>query len=122
MVLTAYGALSPVIGLCCHRRRNAKHYRHMPASRHQDHTLSPSASPVFAKRLRRAKAPFVFRRLCVHRIPAQRFVTTAKRPSYRAGMAGASKDDLPDGVSEIFLGRGVDGGCDAGGVICPSGK
>jgi hypothetical protein len=31
MVLTAYGALSPVIGLCCHRRRNAQ-------------ALSPNAS------------------------------------------------------------------------------
>jgi hypothetical protein len=44
----------------------------------------------------------------VHRIPAQRFVTTAKRPSYRAGTARSSRDDLPDGLSEIFLRTGLD--------------
>ncbi|MFZ1174107.1 MAG: hypothetical protein WAO01_23245, partial [Bradyrhizobium sp.] len=32
---------------------------------------------------------------------AQRFVTIAKRPSYRAGMGRASKGDLPDITSEI---------------------
>jgi hypothetical protein len=42
----------------------------MPASRHQDHTLSPSANP------RRRLIDVVH----VHRILAQRFVTTAKRP------------------------------------------
>jgi hypothetical protein len=43
MVLTVSFVLSPVNGLSCHRRRNAQHYRQMPASRHQDHTTSPSA-------------------------------------------------------------------------------
>jgi hypothetical protein len=43
----------------------------------------------------------------VHRIPAQRFVTTAKRP-YRAGTARSSRDDLPVGESEIFSAGGVD--------------
>ena len=50
MVLTAYGALSLVIGLCCHHfrlRRRSVNAEVMPASRHQDHTLSPSASYVF---------------------------------------------------------------------------
>jgi hypothetical protein len=50
--------------------RNATHCRELtPASRRQDHTTSPSAPPVSAKRRRRAKAPFVFRHLRVHRIP-----------------------------------------------------
>jgi hypothetical protein len=54
MVLTAYFALSPVIGLVCHRRQRIWHVctrsgRHAsadltPASRRQDHTTSPSAS------------------------------------------------------------------------------
>ena len=48
-------------GLLSPSPRNAKHCRELtPASGRQDHTTSPSALPVFAKRLRRAKAPFVF--------------------------------------------------------------
>jgi hypothetical protein len=48
-----------------------KHCRNlMPASGHQDHTTSPSAS-----------APLVSLRRRVHRIPHPTFVTTAKRPS-----------------------------------------
>jgi hypothetical protein len=47
-----------------------------PASRRQDHTISPSAS-----------ATLVSRSFRVHRIPHPTFVTTAKRPSYRDGMA-----------------------------------
>jgi hypothetical protein len=42
---TAYSVLSPVIGLGCHRRRAKLVSRNlMPASRHQDHTASLSAS------------------------------------------------------------------------------
>jgi hypothetical protein len=54
MVLTVSFVLSPVIGLCCHRRQRiwrakARSGRHTsanltPASRRQDHTTSPSAS------------------------------------------------------------------------------
>ena len=40
--------------------------------------------------------------------PAQRFVTIAKRPSFRAGTARIPKDDLPDGEREKFLERGLD--------------
>ena len=47
-----------------------------PASGCQDHTTSPSAL-----------APLVLRRHRVHRIPHPTSVTTAKRPSYRGGMA-----------------------------------
>jgi hypothetical protein len=46
----------------------------MPASGHQDHTTSPSAS-----------APLVLRRCRVHRIPHPTSVTTAKRPSSGTG-------------------------------------
>src|SRR5436309_14231213 len=44
MVLTAYIALSPVIGPGCHRRTRDTSRNLTPASRRQDHTTSPSAS------------------------------------------------------------------------------
>jgi hypothetical protein len=64
----------------CHRFevRCASIVTQMPASRHQDHTLSPSAKP------RRSSLGAAH----VHRIPAQRFVTIAKRPLL-AGRDGA---------------------------------
>src|ERR1700726_4513976 len=49
----------------------------MPASGHQDHTPSPSAS-----------APLVSRHRCVHRIPLPTSVTIAIRPSCGGGTAG----------------------------------
>jgi hypothetical protein len=60
------------------------------ASGYQDHATSPSASDV-VRLLDTAR---------VHRIPHPTFVTIAKRPSYRARNAQASKDDLPDVTSE----------------------
>src|SRR5580692_4243374 len=61
----------------------------MPASRHQDHTTSPSAA-----------LPFVSRHCCVHRLPRPTSVTIAKRPSYRARDVRKSAGDLPDVTSE----------------------
>src|SRR6202035_3357180 len=59
MVLTAYFALSPVIGLFCHRRwRKLSSTNLTPASRRQDHTTSPSA----AERVRQCASS-------VHHIP-----------------------------------------------------
>jgi hypothetical protein len=47
MVLTAYGGLSPVIGLSCHRRRrDAKHHRQLDAS------VEASGPHAFAVRFR----------------------------------------------------------------------
>ena len=43
MVLTVSFVLSPVIGLCCHRRLAGCPQDLTPASRRQDHTTSPSA-------------------------------------------------------------------------------
>src|ERR1700736_6387973 len=66
-----------------------------PASGCQDHTTSPSAS-----------APFVRKRIRVHRIPP-RVRDVAQRPSL--GQDGAScRFDLPDAESEIFLRTGLD--------------
>jgi hypothetical protein len=67
---TAYSALSPVIGLVCHRRRHDIVANSMPASRHQDHATSLSAGAVA--------------RLSTHhgrRIPRPASVTIAIRPS-----------------------------------------
>jgi len=69
----------------------------MPASRHQDHTTSASAT--------RALVSCAVR---VHRIPRPTFVTVAIRPSCGHGMGRASKGDLPDALSEIFLREGLD--------------
>ena len=58
--VTAYSGLSLVIGLSCHHpRAMRKHCRELtPASRHQDHTASPSAScALVISRLRRPSLP-----------------------------------------------------------------
>src|SRR5581483_11236123 len=78
--------------------RNAKHCRElMPASRHQDHTLSPSASDIARQSMPKRPSH-----------PTPTFMTVAKRPSFRCGMARAFKGDLPDVISEISLQRGLD--------------
>ena len=69
MVLTAYFVLSPVPGLCCHRRPQIESANLTPASGRQDHTTSPSARNVI--RLLTCR---------VHRIPSPASVTIAKRP------------------------------------------
>jgi hypothetical protein len=91
MVLTVSFVLSPATGLSCHRRpRKFSSANLTPASGRQDHTTSPSAS-----------APFVRKRICVHRI-SPRVRDVAQRPS--VGQDGAScRFDLPDAESEIFL-------------------
>ena len=49
MVLTVSFALSPVIGLVCHRRLRIESANLTPASRRQDHTTSPSASSTLVR-------------------------------------------------------------------------
>jgi hypothetical protein len=90
MVLTAYFALSPVTGLFATVVSGHASAALTPASGRQDHTTLPSAS-----------APFVRKRISVHRI-SPRVRDVAQRPSL--GQDGAScKFDLPDAESEIFL-------------------
>src|SRR5882757_2308452 len=67
-----------------------------PASGRRDHTASPSASA----RVRLAQA---FASTASHRA----FVTIASRPSHRVRHA-EHRNDLPDGLSEIFFGKGLD--------------
>ena len=79
----------------------------MPASRHQDHTLSPSAIGK-----RSSAAP-----LASTASLAQRVVTIAIRPSYRAGTIGISNGVSSKRRSEIFLAGGLDSGCGHAGDL-----
>src|ERR1700722_2141149 len=70
MGFKGFFALSPVIGLCCHRRLRIESANLTPESRRQDHTTSPSAS--MRPRQKHRSRP-------LHPVPT--FVTIAKRPS-----------------------------------------
>src|SRR5204863_2246004 len=96
MVLTVSFVLSPVIGLCCHRRLRDETQNLTPASRHQDHTTSPSASRTVRQRCLR-----------VHRIPCPTSVTIAIRPSCGTGWRGYNFD-LGESRTEMFLQIGLD--------------
>src|SRR3954449_3319738 len=50
MVLTVSFVISPVIGLCCHRRFAVDPQNLTPASRRQDHTTWPSAFSTVRQR------------------------------------------------------------------------
>jgi hypothetical protein len=89
---TAYSGLSPVIGLSCHRRRAdigcarpvgpAKPPRDLtPASRRQDHTLSPYATRLH-QRPRRTwyRSRELWRRRKKHRSSARRCMLTGQSP------------------------------------------
>ena len=67
----------------------------MPASGHQDHAISPSASVLFVQQ-----------RFRVHRIPS-RVDDVGQRPSVGKD-ARTSAPDLPDGTSAIFLRERLD--------------
>src|ERR1700682_2774563 len=132
---TAYAALSPATNSSCHRHRRIKGFvapgwadenlRRLDTSNGcQDHTVLPYA----AARLRQEASPgfgaVVSMKVIAHGKPALRFrfmpgaaASTAshpnvrddgQRPSSRDGMGRASRSDLPDGLSEIFLQRGLD--------------
>jgi hypothetical protein len=81
MVLTAYFALSPVTGLSCHRRL-------VNTFTKLDTNVGVSGPHDFAVRQGIVRPhTFMCRHRRVHRIPHPTSVTTAKRPSYRDGMA-----------------------------------
>jgi hypothetical protein len=107
---TAYNALSPVTGLSCHRRLRMLPQSLMPASGHQDHTPSPSASSALVRRT-----------LSVHRIPL-RVRDVAQRPSVWNGMAADIELICHFGKPEYFFEKGWTGGRAANEVICPSGR
>ena len=84
MVLTAYFVLSPVTGLCCHRRPQEV------ASRELDTSVGVSGPHDFAVRVSAvSSASLALAR--VHRIPCPTSVTIAKRPSGGTGWRGYSR-------------------------------
>ena len=126
MVLTVSFVLSPVTGLVCHRRLRTNVLSKpgradltsanlTPASGRQDHTTSPYAAivsrprAVDRSRIQRTRPaiPSRAKRCRVHRIPP-RVRDDHDTPLWWGGMTRACRDDLPDGVSEIFLQRGLD--------------
>jgi len=96
MVLTGSFELSPVIGLCCHRRQprcESIVAGLTSASRCQDHTTSPSA----LRRVRRS-------RQSVHRLPRPTFCDDRETPLRRARDGRKSAFDLPDVTSKNACG------------------
>jgi hypothetical protein len=111
MVLTAYIALSPVIGLSCHRRRRKLVSANLtPASRCQDHTTWPSASRAVR-----------YRRIRVHRIPLH-VRDDRERPSKRSGTGRGYTLICNFGKSEYLCKRGLTRVRAANEVFCPSGR
>src|ERR1700692_260220 len=94
---TAYVALSPAIGLSCHRRlRKSLPANLTPASRRQDHTILPSARKALS-----SEAPLA----ATASSPAS--VTIAIRPS--SGVDGGGyKSDLRFRKTRIFFQTGPD--------------
>jgi hypothetical protein len=106
---TAYNALSPATGLSCHCHwRKLVSANLMPASGHQDHTPSPSASSAL-----------VSRTLSVHRTPL-RVRDVAQRPSVWDGMARNIELIWVFGKSEYFFQRHWTRRRVAHEVICPT--
>ena len=107
MVLTLSFALSPVTGLCCHRRRR-NCFRQLDAS------VGASGPHDFAVRI---SAPFVSSTSAsIASLPT--FVTIAKRPSVWAGMARDMEVIWVKSERKYFCKRGWT--CRS--VICPSGS
>jgi hypothetical protein len=97
MVLTVSSVISPVIGLCCHRRlRNC--FRKLDAS------VEASGPHDFAVRLRAVRP----RHVCVHRIPS-RVRDDREPPLLGTGRRGLRDVSTWRG-SGIFLQRGLDRG------------
>jgi hypothetical protein len=91
MVLTVSFVLSPVIGLSCHRRWprcESILANLMPASRHQNHTTSPSAN----RRIRQLRSSRPSH-------PAPNVRDDREAPLLRARDARINAGDLPDGAT-----------------------
>ena len=101
MVLTVSFVLSPVTGLCCHRR-SAEHSTKLDAS------VGASGPHDFAVRKHAVRPRQCWRSaLYVHRIPHPTSVTTAKRPSCEAGWR-INKTVSTKRRNEIFFATGLD--------------
>ena len=106
---TAYNGLSPVTGLCCHRRP-----REAFASQELDTSVGVSGPHDFAVRIqsRSSRAP----PRPPH--PAPNVRDDREAPLFEGrGMARAGSADLPDGESEIFFANRLDNSPD--GQVVP---
>ena len=94
---TTYSALSPAIGLSCHRpRSDAKHHRQVDAS------VEASRPRGFVVR---EISTFVLCAIRGHRLPQPTSVTIAIRPSWWARDGRQDAFDLPDVTTEIACDR-----------------
>src|SRR5437762_10603543 len=107
MVLTVSFVLSPVIGLCCHRRQR-NYFRQLDAG------VEASGPHDFAVRVQHVSSSMLPRP--PHPVPTS--VTIAKRPFVWDGMGELLKMLLPTRKAEYFC----DQGWTAVSLICPSGN
>ena len=105
---TAYNAFSPVTGFLATVADGIASASLMPASGHQDHATSPSASGALVNST-----------VSVHRIPP-RVRDVAQRPSVWDGMAADIELICSFGKPEYFFERGWTGVRAADEVICPT--
>src|SRR5882724_10348348 len=98
MVLTGSFALSPVIGLVCHRHRRKLVFANLtPASRRQDHTTSPSATQC-PRQKHQSRPPH----------PAPNVRDDREPPLLRERDGDRYAGDLGVAGTEKFLRRGLD--------------
>ena len=133
MVLTAYAAFSPATNSSCHRHRRISGLAEPGWACNTSANLTPATGARTTRFCRtqhhRSSARCLIARgpkpaLQSRRAPDAAASTAShsnvrddgQRPSSRNGMARSSRDDLPDGVSEIFLQTGLD----RKSLICPS--
>jgi hypothetical protein len=107
MVLTAYGALSPAIGLSCHRRQRGVSGQFGPTSpfRRLDASVETSGPRAFAVRTWRRSSDDA---RSVHRIPP-RVRDDAYAPLVEAGRRESIKLFLPNGEANYFSRKGWTG-------------
>jgi hypothetical protein len=133
MVLTAYSVLSPATNSSCHRRRRIDGSSRPGRVKKTSASLTPATGARTTRlcrtQMRRSSTrhwsltgnrPATSSRdgaaASTASLPA--FVTIAKRPSCRGGMARAGSADLPDGESEIFFASGMDRKMPDGQIRC----
>jgi hypothetical protein len=120
---TTYAVLSSATNSSCHRHRRIKgclgpvgptRLRRFDTSNGcQNHTVLPYAASSFVLHVVNRSRRTALRSQARPTLPRPprplpRFVTIAIRPSCRERMGPINSDDLPDGVSGIFFGRGLD--------------
>ena len=103
--MTAYSALSPVTGLCCHRRpRDAKHHRRFSAS-----LGAPGPRGLTVREASFVRTQQRMLRCLAATAPRLHVRDDRDTPLLTRRDARNDAADLPDTPSGIFLTRGLDG-------------